>query len=502
MLSNDHLIRSTKHVSLLLALAHLANEGVNLEETGLTARFAASIKEAVDQVSCLDDRLSQMSISPKEEPESNSKDFTSMLPFSLAAVVEFFLSSKSAPVLSDNVPSIHSSRLQFERCESLSPKETALIPSAGSVLSVAESPSLDTIVASLSNKQLIFRNRSTGEVEYMAVQSPVLSLAVHPVHGNWVAAAAMDGTCVIVDALEKRVVQSFKHHSKYVSRVAFSSSGTFMVTAGYDWAVMVYALDETNFVQIHSMTFLGAIESLVFLPARLGTGLGMDNRDPANETFVVGCRNDSALHFVSFNPANGPVSTEPRQHSRHSMNRNGDDWVSFTPMDMCVTVQEGVGLLAVYTDMPSGRVCFYTVHRREQDGAKSPFLVEFVGDCFGVVADAFSRPKCAFLWKDTFDSTKNTDSPKRALLLAATSDDNKVVLFDVGSVFSTQAGSTSFKLGGASDFHAPLARKVGECLGHEGLVRALCVSLVDRDGVSGSVLYTGSFDKSLRVWDV
>ncbi|KAJ3389933.1 hypothetical protein HDU80_011382 [Chytriomyces hyalinus] len=495
MLSNDHLIRSTKHVSLLLALAHLESEGVNLEETGLTARFAASIKEAVDQVSCLDDRLSQMSISANEERESNSKDVSSMLPFSLAAVVEFFLSSKSAPVSSDNAPSIHSSRLQFERCESLSPKETALIPTAGSVLSVAESPSLDTIVASVSNKQLIFRNRSTGEVEHMTVQSLVLSLAVHPVHGNWVAAAAMDGTCVIVDALEKRVKQSFKHHSKYVSRVAFSKSGAFMVTAGYDWAVTVYALDEaSNFVQIHSMTFLGAIESLVFLPARLGTGLGMDSQEPADETFVVGCRNDSSLHFVSFNPANGTASTEPTHHSRHSMNRNGDDWVSFTPMDMCVTVQEGVGLLAVYTDMPSGRI--------PRVDAKSPFLVEFVGDCFGVVADAFSRPKCVFVWKDTFDSTKGTNSPKRALLLAATSDDNKVVLFDVGTVFSTQAGSASFKLGGASDFHAPLARKVGECLGHEGLVRALCVSLVDRGGVSGTILYTGSFDKSMRVWNV
>ncbi|KAI8839963.1 hypothetical protein BJ741DRAFT_647146 [Chytriomyces cf. hyalinus JEL632] len=123
----------------------------------------------------------------------------------------------------------------------------------------------------------------------MTVQSPVLSLAVHPVHGNWVAAAAMDGTCVIIDALEKRVIQSFKHHSKYASRVAFSNSGIFMVTAGYDWAVTVYALDETtNFVQIHSMTFLGAIESLVFLSAKMGT-----NEGPADETFVVGCRNDS-----------------------------------------------------------------------------------------------------------------------------------------------------------------------------------------------------------------
>ncbi|TPX69532.1 long-chain-alcohol O-fatty-acyltransferase [Chytriomyces confervae] len=503
ILTKLNLKNSTKHVSLLLALAHLESEGVNLEETGLTARFAASIKEAVDQVSCLDDRLSQMSISANEERESNSKDVSSMLPFSLAAVVEFFLSSKSAPVSSDNAPSIHSSRLQFERCESLSPKETALIPTAGSVLSVAESPSLDTIVASVSNKQLIFRNRSTGEVEHMTVQSPVLSLAVHPVHGNWVAAAAMDGTCVIVDALEKRVIQSFKHHSKYVSRVAFSKSGAFMVTAGYDWAVTVYALDEgSNFVQIHSMTFLGAIESLVFLPARLGTRLGMDSQEPADETFVVGCRNDSALHFVSFNPANGTASTEPTHHSRHSMNLNGDDWVSFTPMDMCVTVQEGVGLLAVYTDMPSGRVCFYTVNQIPRVDAISPFLVEFVGDCFGVVADAFSRPKCVFVWKDTFDSTKGTNSPKRALLLAATSDDNKVVLFDVGTVFSTQAGSASFKLGGASDFHAPLARKVGECLGHEGLVRALCVSLVDTGGVSGTILYTGSFDKSLRVWNV
>ncbi|KAJ3222850.1 hypothetical protein HDU81_009560 [Chytriomyces hyalinus] len=498
MLSNDHLIRSTKHVSLLLALAHLESEGVNLEETGLAARFAASIKEALDQVSCLDDRLSQMSIS-KEERETNSKSISSMLPFSLAAVVEFFLTSKSAPVSSESAPSIDSTRLQFERCESLSPKETALIPTTGSVLSVAESAS-GNIISSLSNKQLVFRNTSTGEVEYMAVQSPTLSLAVHPVHGHWVAAAAMDGTCTIVDAVEKRVLQSFKDHSKYVSRVAFSNSGAFMVTAGYDWAVNVYALDEaSNFVQIHSMTFLGAIESLIFLPATMGT---RTSEEPADETFVVGCRNDSALHFVSFNPAKGTASTGPMHHSRHSMNRNGDDWVSFTPMDMCVTVQEGVGLLAVYSDMPSGRVCFYTVNRTEKIVAKSPFLVEFVGDCFGVVADAFSRPKCAFLWKDAFDSTKDSYSPKRALLLAATSDDNKVVLFDVGSVFSTQAGSTSFKLGGASDFHAPLARKVGECLGHEGLVRALCVSLVDRGGVSGNVLYTGSFDKSLRVWDV
>ncbi|KAI9351421.1 WD40-repeat-containing domain protein [Obelidium mucronatum] len=294
--------------------------------------------------------------------------------------------------------------------------------------------------------------------------------------------------------------QEFRAHTKYASKVAFSASGNWLLSAGYDWKLVCYWRDSHtgDYSIAHSLTFLGAVESLVCLP---GT-----------ESFVVGSRNDSNLHVIDMPRDNAPSKEPTRQ--RCSMNKNGDDWISFTPMDMSVVANDSTPsvsgsvtswTLAVYTDLPSGKICLYNLALPQltefktttppttaeaaaaaeplaslsisSTSVSSPFVLSWIGDCFGVVADSFSRPRCLLL------------PLGKHLILAATSDDSKIMLYDAISVLMNEEG---------------VAKKLGEISGHEGIIRALCFEQEPQvDGGKSAVsLYSGSFDSTIRKWRI
>ncbi|KAJ3031167.1 UNVERIFIED_CONTAM: hypothetical protein HDU68_006038 [Siphonaria sp. JEL0065] len=339
--------------------------------------------------------------------------------------------------------------------------------------------------------------------------SPCLALAVSD---QTIAAAKMDGSVALFNAHSLQQQSLFKEHSKYASKIAFSPSKQWLVSAGYDWKLVCYKFNEElqMYSPAHSLAFLGAIESLVFLP-------GCD-------TVCVGSRNDPNLHFITLDQS----TTDEPVRQRRSMNKNGDDWVSFTPMDMAIVAnhsEEGSldsitsWTLAVYSDLPSGKICLYNIaspNDRLSDASPSStaasaaepntiplptpvnsttpstivspsFTLSWIGDCFGVVADAFSRPRCVFM------------SIGKRLVLAATSDDSKVILYDALSVLTNEEG---------------VAKKVGEVVGHAGIIRALCVEEgtgVDEGGEGGgdedsnmnsAYLWTGSFDSTIRKWQI
>ncbi|KAI8610822.1 WD40-repeat-containing domain protein [Chytriomyces sp. MP71] len=482
--SGSFVLRATGHVSLLVALSHL--ERLGGDTTALRDSLRSEINEAQTQTAY---PLFASSLGCDEDAATKAQD--RLLPFTLHAVVEHFLSSTLANKLrvtahldSHKNASELSCFAPFNE-SSLKPVSRSLIVAstskpAANILSTAFlSPNL--LLASTSTKHLLVTDISTGNLlSRISVPSPILAITVHPTVPNLIATTAMDGTCTLLDPTQPDTPPHhvFKDHTKYVTRALFSpAAGTTLATAGLDAALLLYTASANpvdgpttgalTYTLTHRLSLPGPIEALAFLPG--------------SETLVAAARGDAHLHFITPGAA---------QHARASMNANGDAWVSFTGMDMALM---GLGparwALAVYTDMPSGRICFYVV--QEKPGEGSGFRVEFVGDCYGVVADGFSRPRCAFLERDS----GKEESGGKVLLLAATSDDGKVVLFDVGMLYNTAARLEG--ISGAGDGHGVgFARKVGELVGHGGLVRSLTV----REEVVGSVLYSGSFDSTVREW--
>ncbi|KAJ3073949.1 hypothetical protein HDU98_000251 [Podochytrium sp. JEL0797] len=473
MESGSFLVRSAAHVALDLALRHLESLGVSastpLGEVG--QMLSSESKEASLQTAYLSD----------------------LEGVTLVSVVEAFLAAKAREKTTPGKEAPRDKgawRTQTTRAEATS---------CASVLQgthrnfLALEFAAQGLVAAASDKSLQINNESS------TVHSPILALAAHPTRTNILATVSMDGSCSILDSsLPTPIsVQLFRDHAKYVSRVAFSPSGEWLVSAGYDWKVCCYKYSSAKqeYELVHSIHFLGAVESLAFLPSA---------SQEDSETFCVGSRTDSNLHFITLTPQDVP-GTEPLRQ-RCSMNRNGDDWISFTPMDISIVsntrssdgLDAGSWTMAVYTDLPSGKLCLYDVGvefeggveklTREMDSmtvsatsdktqvhVDSPlprFSLRWKGDCFGVVADAFSRPRCLLLQHES------------RLVLAATSDDSKVILFDTVSASQNSDG---------------IARKVGELVGHTGLVRSLCLGETVEKGVC---VYTGSFDSTVRLWTV
>ncbi|KAJ3112002.1 hypothetical protein HK100_002482, partial [Physocladia obscura] len=511
--SNKFAVRSAKHFALQLALAHLEGLGINKDTrlSDLAARLENEVTEAEVQTAYF---LSNHNDEHNEDSDRGNSDrndggdahHPGLNGLTLTALVEAHLAQQQFS-LGKPESAVNSSvsaawlplSIRQARVSVLS--ETMSEPSVESVTNARKLPAavlalalslsapgfIETstafafLLSSHADKTLVRRSlsakNSTPTSTMTTLQSPALSIAIHPKDSTVAAVALMDGSIHIFDAQTLTPMQSFvKVHAKYASCIAFSNSGAWLASAGYDWKLHCFAASfpqtpEGLYTLTHTFSFLGAIESIVFLPPTSIPQLPPSATTTAFdfETLTVASRNDSRLHFIALPPSkshsNGnavteEVAAEPLRFFA-SMNSNLDDWVSFTPMSLSIaadisTAESNISdswTVAIYTDLPSGRICLYRLSTivkpdetkiakaaesvvestiaslslnstsAKQNQTLHEFKLSHIGDAFGTVADAFSRPRCVL-----FPHQKT-----RTLILAATSDDSKVFLYDVSS---------------------------------------------------------------------
>ena len=298
----------------------------------------------------------------------------------------------------------------------------------------------------------------------------VLQVATHVRFPNIVLTSSMDFTTALVDIETGEIVSQWKDHTKYVVRAGFSPSGNWIVTGSYDKSIHLYkfiAMSSSSsssslypqYQKVHSISFQGIVESMAFLPipsmnvitaTPTTTTTTTNSTTPSasssesssqflSETVIVGIRGDSYLTYISLDDSN-----EYFKETRFNMNANGDDWVSFVPMDICISPSNQHVL--VRTDMQSGRVIIFPIWSNHQSR-----------NMYGCFNDGFSQPRSC--WDDS----------GRYIFL--TSDDYTIKMYDVHD---------------------------GKCIWTLDKVNGLIRALV----FSQKRLYACGFDRSIHVWEM
>ncbi|KAJ3391070.1 hypothetical protein HDU84_006585 [Entophlyctis sp. JEL0112] len=470
-------IRVSRHVALRLALNYIRALGVDSSATlsDIAKSLSSEEHEASIQTAYLD------------LPED----------LSLTSIVEEFLTKRNRS--KTNGASEKRLLPSWMECKNIVAEPVCQIPVDSPVLALSSRGS--TYWSSHSSKSVLISETEETAGKPFNLQSPALAISQHPTDESIAAVALMDGSMHIVQSTPSvQILQSFKDHTKYVVHVSFSPSGIWLVSAGYDWKLHCYITDAQNTYSLkHTIHFYGAIESLSMLQPKGGMP----------ETFIVGSRNDSNIHIISL----ASLGDGEPVRSLVSMNRNKDSWVSFTPMNIS-TVKDPTDdswTVAVYTDLPSGKICFYqlrtsiegpsaeaTAKAAEGDSLTAKmasaslgddsqpnsqwqnesFRLVYFGEACGTHADSFSRPKAMLL---PFYETRH-------LILAATSDDSTLVLFDVASCATSVDG---------------IARRITSLSGFGGIVRALDLNRKHTGaGANVVTLRVGSFDRTIRAFEL
>lgn len=236
------------------------------------------------------------------------------------------------------------------------------------ILAVAIEPQTHALATSSIDKtvkistMLCNGNGDISQRTYRHHQAPVLSIDFHPMLPNLMLTTSMDGTSVLVDTsfeadfgqdVEKTGIhQVFKNHQKYVVRGLFSpGDGKYIATASYDRTVCVYMAEPDQ----------GGGESLPTYRLLKQWGPFIGNAETicfANEsTLVVGVRDDNYLHYID-------LENMMQQPQRINMNATGDDWVSFSPI--CISVSLDGSQLLCTTDHESGRTILFATGTSRQ----------------------------------------------------------------------------------------------------------------------------------------
>ncbi|EPQ28041.1 uncharacterized protein PFL1_04368 [Pseudozyma flocculosa PF-1] len=105
------------------------------------------------------------------------------------------------------------------------------------------------IVTTAADKRIVFSDAESGEVEEILEgdgddvpghRAAVLAVAQDPGNPRCLVSAGMDAKVVVWDLMTRKPVQSLSHHAKFAVRLAFSPSGEYLASAGYDRKIIVY----------------------------------------------------------------------------------------------------------------------------------------------------------------------------------------------------------------------------------------------------------------------
>ncbi|KAF0399015.1 WD40 repeat-like protein [Gigaspora margarita] len=239
------------------------------------------------------------------------------------------------------------------------------------------------IITDSADKSIKFTSLLTGDIYNVCDvhKGGVLAIDFHPIYTTMMLSASMDGSVMLINASTMEVKQIFKDHNKYVVRAKFSPDGSMSFTASYDHTLNIYkfcgsstphlfSLHIVNssiltsplmpttpstpptlstplpiYSKLHTITFESNIESLCILP---------------NSSYlIVGIRDSNYLHYVNLQLTNS--KTQNFKITKHNMNANDDDRVSFTAMDIVASpnnVNEDIASstliqLANFYDIPS-----------------------------------------------------------------------------------------------------------------------------------------------------
>jgi WD40 repeat protein len=224
--------------------------------------------------------------------------------------------------------------------------------------SVSGNGTIRTIVSASSDRtvKITCMNTALTLATLDHQKGPVLALDQHPTMPHILLTAGMDGQHHLVNVMTGKSVQSWSDHQKYIVRASFSqhadshsAAGDWIVTASYDHTVRIYrrrndaqgtqGSDDTqdellSYCPVKTLYFRGAVEAMC---------ITVHNQ---SNTLVIGTRQDTHLHYITL--------TDDFPHVRSSLNHNGDDWVSFTPM--CISPSPSGNHVVVTTDSVSGLV--------------------------------------------------------------------------------------------------------------------------------------------------
>jgi WD40 repeat protein len=157
--------------------------------------------------------------------------------------------------------------------------------------------------------------------------APALCLDVSPNDPDRVLMGDMSGNAIVFSLSSGKAIFTAERHGKYVVRVAWSSCGRYFVTASYDHEARVYAATAAADTDgdgegkglydcVKKVLCCGQVTSAAFTPGVVAASEG---------ELALTVRDDHRLHLLNL---------ETLTHRTINMNANGDDWVSFTAMDV------------------------------------------------------------------------------------------------------------------------------------------------------------------------
>ncbi|XP_032239481.2 probable cytosolic iron-sulfur protein assembly protein CIAO1 [Nematostella vectensis] len=253
----------------------------------------------------------------------------------------------------------------------------------------------------------------------------LITIDCHPFKQSLMLTGSMDRKVCLVQLTnsEPSVLQSFDHHRKFVVRVRWSPSGNCFATASYDQSICIYRGNENDkYVLKKQMRFNGQVEAITFRQT--------------TDVLITAIRNDHKLHIIDM------TEDEPNEIKAINMNALGDDYVSFTAMDISCCPSDK--FILVSTD--KNRLIIYDLENGSQ-----------IANFYGSLNDEYSQPRSC--WHPS------------GHYIYSTSQDKSIVVWEV-----TSQGV------------------VAKLQGHTGMVRDLwyCEPL--------SVLASCGFDGTVRLW--